>query len=330
MRYRPLVFSVMLTVTCGGFFACGSRTELVDDGEALTNNDDSGTDARKPRDAGLDADLPPIDAKVPFDASRLDCPDADATLIYLITEDNQLLSFYPPSAAFTLIGNIACPAEINPQTGVPYTPFSMAVDRRGTAYVEFDDGSLFKVDTATAACTATTFVTNQHDFESFGMSFSTNGAGPSETLYVAGGSLATNANPNETPNQDLGSIDVTNYQLTDIGPFNPVISDVELTGTGDGRLFAFWSVDQQSNTNISEVDKTTGNVTGSDELPGTSLGNAWAFGFWGGDFYTFTQPNGQSTPSVVTQFDPVTKAVNVIGGYPSPIVGAGVSTCAPQ
>jgi hypothetical protein len=163
------------------------------------------------------------------------------------------------------------------------------------------------------------------------MGFSTNGGGPSETLFVAGGDLVTSPNPTApAPNQDLGSIDVTTFQLTDIGAFNPFINDVELTGTGDGRLFAFWSTDEVSNTNISEIDKTTGDVTGTDELPGTSLGNAWAFGFWGGDFYTFTQPGGNPQPSQVTQFDPVTKAQSVIAGYPSGIVGAGVSTCAPQ
>jgi hypothetical protein len=323
MRFRPVLFGVMVTVTCGGFFACGSRTALPGDFDAVgSGNDDSGGDARKPRDAGPDTAIPPIDANVPHDASRLDCPDAGATLIYLITSDNQLLSFYPPSAAFTLIGNIACP--IPDPTDTMNTPFSMAVDRKGTAYVEFYRGQIFKVSTLTAACAATPFVIGQDNFNTFGMGFSTNGGGPSETLYIAGGTLgAAGSTP---PNTDLGSIDVTDYQVTDIAPFNPFISDVELTGTGDGRLFAFWSQDQTSDTNISEINKATGDVIGSDDLPGTALGNGWAFGYWGGDFYTFTGM-GSST---VTQFDPSTKAQATIATYSSEIVGAGVSTCAPQ
>ena len=316
MRFRPVLFGVMVVVTSGGFFACGSRTALPGDFDAVGGgNDDSGTDARKIRDTGPDVTPPPIDARPPRDASRLDCPDADATLVYLITETNQLLSFYPPSAAFTLIGNISCPSSS--------TPFSMAVDRRGTAYVEFQDGNLFKVSTATAACAATPFAVGQDNFTSFGMGFSTDQGGPAETLFIAGGALGGSGTI-LNPNLDLGSIDVTKYVVSDVGPFNPAINDVELSGTGDGRLFAFWAPDQSSNTNISQIDKTTGDVIGTDSLAGTTLGSAWAFGYWGGSFYTFTEPGGQSTPSIVTEYNPVSKATNVVASYPDAIVGAGV------
>jgi hypothetical protein len=326
MRFRPVLFGVMVTLTCGGFFACGSRTALPGDFDAVTTgNDDSGSDARKPRDSGPDTAIPPIDARPPFDASRLDCPDASATLIYLITQDNQLLSFYPPSASFTLIGTIACP-DNNQVNGGIAAPFSMAVDRRGTAYVEFNDGNIFKVSTATAACAATAFVAQTDNFIGFGMGFSTNGSGPTETLYIAGGQTIST-----TASQDFASIDVTDYSVTDIGPFTPAINDAELAGTGDGRLFAMSAFDTQAaDTTISEIDKTTGNVTGSDVVPGVIFGGAWAFGFWGGDFYTYTQPGGGANPTVVTQYDPITKNATVVAGYPSAIVGAGVSTCAPQ
>jgi len=335
MRFRPVLFGVMVTVTCGGFFACGSRTALPGDFDAVnTGNDDSGGDARRfLHDSGPDTTVPPIDARPPVDASRLDCPDADATLIYLITSDNQLLSFFPSDASFTLIGNIACP-NTNDDPNDSFAPFSMSVDRRGTAYIEFastnrDHTKLYKVSTATAACAATSFVENQHNFNGFGMGFSTNGGGPSETLYIAGGSTAST--PLGMPNTHLGSIDVTDYVVTDVGPFNPVIQDAELTGTGDGRLFAFWADDPMTApTNISEVDKTTGDLIGTDSLAGTIFGGAWAFGFWGGDFYTFTAPAGLGTQAQVTRFDPVSKNFSVIATYPSSIVGAGVSTCAPQ
>ncbi len=329
MRFRPVLFSVMVTVTCGGFFACGSRTALPGDFDAVgSGNDDSGSDARKPRDSGPDTAIPPIDARVPFDASRLDCPDAGATLIYLITSSNQLLSFYPPAASFTLVGTISCP-DTNTVGSGPAAPFSMAVDRRGTAYVEFNDGNLFKVSTLTAACAATPFVAQTGNFIGFGMGFSTNGAGPDETLFIAGGQTIST-----TANTDFASISLPDYSVNDIGPFNPQINDAELAGTGDGRLFAMSAFDTvAADTTISEIDKTTGNVTGSDTVPGVIFGGAWAFGFWGGDFYTFTQPNGQSdptAPSVVTQYDPSSKNATVVASYPNAIVGAGVSTCAPQ
>ena len=77
-------------------------------------------------DAGQVSDaLPPIDVTVPVDAFN-DCPDAGATLIYVVSEQNELLSFYPPTATFTPIGTLACP-DADPTA----TPFSMAVDRTG-------------------------------------------------------------------------------------------------------------------------------------------------------------------------------------------------------
>ena len=86
---------------------------------------------------------------------RNDCPDADATLVYLVSAQNELFSFYPPTVTFTSIGTLVCPARPNE------TPFSMAVDRKGKAYVVFTDGNLFQVSTSTAACIATPFAVGQ-------------------------------------------------------------------------------------------------------------------------------------------------------------------------
>lgn len=312
----------MVVVTSGVFFACGSRSALPGDlEEATSSNDDSGSDARRPRDAAPDTNIPPIDAKPPFDANRDDCPDADATLVYVMTVDNQLLSFFPTDGTFRLIGTIACPAA-DPSS----TPFSMAVDRRGVAYVEFNSGELFRVSTATAACTSTAWIPDSDHFSAFGMGFSTNGGGPSETLFIAGGTNGTIQDPN--PNTDLGSISIPSFAVTDIGPFQPLIDEAELAGTGDGRLFAFWAPDVNSDANISEIEKSTGKLIATDPLPGVTLQGGWAFGFWGGDFYTFTGPqNGSST---VTRFRPSDKSIVQVATYPQLIVGAGVSTCAPQ
>ncbi|MEO8878653.1 MAG: hypothetical protein ABI461_23895, partial [Polyangiaceae bacterium] len=100
------------------------------------------------------------------------------------------------------------------------------------------------------------------------------------------------------------------------------------TGTGDGRLFAFWSDAIDGTSHIGDVDKTNAHIIGTDTLPGVTVGGAWAFGYWGGKFYTYTAPD-QAT-SQVNEFDPVTKAVRLVATYPQEIVGAGVSTCAPQ
>jgi len=70
---------------------------------------------------------------VPHDAFN-NCPDAGATFVYVVTEEFELMSFYPPTGAFTAIGTLDCPVATN-GSGSPFTPFSMAVDKSGIAYV---------------------------------------------------------------------------------------------------------------------------------------------------------------------------------------------------
>lgn len=134
--------------------------------------------------------FPPIDVFVPPDAPN-PCPDAGSTLVYVITTQNVLLSFYPPTAEFRTIGTIACPVTVPGDD-----PFSMAVNHTGVAYVAFESGNVFKVSTLTAACEATARIPSGPIFTSgYGMGFSANvgvdaGAGDSgddvETLYLAG------------------------------------------------------------------------------------------------------------------------------------------------
>jgi hypothetical protein len=276
-------------------------------------------------EAGLDAGdeaLPPIDAQ-PRDANRLDCPDADATLVYVVTDNNELYSYYPTDGSFKLISLIACPTS--PGSGA--TPFSMAVDRRGVAYVTFTDNLLYRVSTATGACIGTSFQADQSGFREFGMGYATNAAGPTETLFVAG--TADNRGSGSM-SPGLGRIDTNTFILTKIGDFVPDIERAELTGTGDGRLFAFYTkgVANGPPSFIGEIDTTSGHVIAETSFPTVDQGNGWAFAFWGGDFYMFTGP--PSGGSDVTRYRPSDNSVTVVGTLPSRIVGAGVSTCAPS
>lgn len=305
---RRAVLWLFGTVAIAGLvFSCGARTPLLAPDEVVT---EAGIDATKrdARDVSVEDVVPPIDVSKK-DADKSDCPDADSTFIYVVTDTNELLSFYPPTASFKVVGLLKCPAT--PQA----TPFSMAVDRKGAAYVVYSDGNLFKVSTKDASCQKTSFLANQGDFSQFGMGFATIGVGPAEELFVA-----------STANSLLGKIDVSGtFKLTTVAPFNPAIDRAELTGTGDGRLYAFFAP-SSTDSAVAEVDKTTGKIIGEDVLPGISQGNAWAFAFWGGYFYLFTDPSNQQ----VVRWDPATKQALVVGGYSAPIVGAGVSTCAPQ
>jgi len=87
---------------------------------------------------------------------------------------------------------------------------------------------VFKVSTATASCQTSGYTPGQGAMMTFGMSFV--GLAAIDTLYVA-----------EHVVQDarLASIDTTTTKMTVIGKITPDIGDCELTGTGDGRLYAF-------------------------------------------------------------------------------------------
>jgi hypothetical protein len=198
----------------------------------------------------------------------------------------------------------------------------MAVDRRGIAYSVFTDGNLFRVDTASAACLPTPFIPNQRGFTTFGMGFAANDFDGGETLYVDEANAATKGN-----SAGLASIDVTSYGLHFIGNFNPAIPGAELTGTSDGRLFAFFTNAAGSGSHIVQLDKTTGAIVGDDPLQVGQPTDGYAFAFWGGDFWVFTS-SGSGT--IVTVFDPVAKSETTATTFTTEIVGAGVSTCAPQ
>lgn len=286
--------------------ACGARTELY-----VPLRHDAGPEAG-PRDAGLDAieeppEFPPLDPQK-LDADFTGCPST--TYVYVVSTNGMLLRFDPPSATFSPIAALSCPA------GNAH-PFSMAVDRGGTAYVEYDSGAIFAVSTADGSCKPTAYVPDQHPpFDNFGMGYATVGAGPDEQLFIA----------SDTPGT-LGVLDPKSaFSLAPVGVMTPPIDWAELTGTGDGRLFAFYSYGYTSDSYVAELDKSTGKVLAQDTLTTVERGTGWAFAFWGGDFWLFTTPNEQTT----VRYDPTTKVATPVAHYAAAIVGAGVSTCAPN
>ncbi len=308
--------------------ACGSRTGLFveDDGFTDVPGPDGGPDAR--RDGGRDAtieDAPPLlDVRPPTDVDRTDCPDAEATLVYTITDTNQLQSFNPDTGQFRLIGNIACPSG-------GATPFSMAVDRRGIAYILFTNEQLFRVSTATGACIPTPYTPRQSNFGLFGMGFATNSVGPTETLFVAGDDQIRNGRPAGA--RGLARITPGTFELTPVGDFFPTVDSAELTGTGDGRLFAFYRKNDDSPPSyIGEIDPDTGQVIGERRFDNVDQGFGWAFAFWGGDFYMFHAPGASAATARtrVTRWRPADNSVTQVATTSLKIVGAGVSTCAPQ
>jgi hypothetical protein len=216
-----------------------------------------------------------------------------------------------PGDPFRNIGALACdPAS---------APFSMAVDRRGIAWVLYQSGKLYRVSIVDAHCAP---VRRADDGPlGFGMGFASDAPGDeAETLYVAA---------NAAPHQ-LARVDTT-YEPPRWSVVGPVASEgergPELTGTADAKLFGYFP--EPGLGFVQEIDRATAKRIG----PRLSLGpggpvGSWAFAHWGGVFYVFT---GAGDTSAVHAVHRNTGAHElVIPDAHHAIVGAGVSTCAPE
>jgi hypothetical protein len=218
--------------------------------------------------------------------------------IFVLSTDKALHRFEPETLQFVRVGTIGCPSAAG--------TFSMAVDRRGTAWVELTDGRLYAVDTRDGSCKPTAFQPGQTGFTTFGMGYAKDGDDTNaETLYVAGAGLA--------------ALDTTTFALDYRGSLS--FGRTELTGMGSA-LFGYGV----SSGVIAGLNKATGATEVVHRTSAVEHHAAFAFAHWGGDFYVFT---GQTT-SKVTRYSPETDiSTVVVDNTGMLIVGAGSSTCAP-
>jgi hypothetical protein len=262
------------------------------------------------------------------------CVDACATegveLVYVLSRDGDLYSFDPrklPSDPFHKIGAIKCGLD---------TPNSMAIDHAGIAWVVDHHSHLFRVSILDAHCTPAgqpVTILPVMVPDTFGMGFASNGpAGKrapgdtSETLYVAS---------DDTDGQDpsmLGRLDTATTPVT-YTPIAPIAArgkwNPEFSGTGAGELFGYFPSRDKAGF-IQQVDRATGQARGKRwAVPGDDQIASWAFAQWAGVFYVFATTEGG-----VTQVHAINRKT---GAYklardqvPFTIVGAGVSTCAPE
>ena len=269
-------------------------------------------------DAGMSSDASTTtDASTHADLGTIitgDCT-ADATnWIYLVTEQNQLTRFAPATGAIELIGMLSCTSAA--------TPFSMAVSRQAIADVLYNDGEVFEVSTEDASCRPTTFEGDMSSFYVFGMGYVSNAPHSSqETLFIAADSSGGSSSR-------LGTLDTTSWHPTAIGimPGTP-----ELTGNGNAELWGFFPT--TTPMTVRQINKADGSALRTFDVSavhsGTASPSAWAFAFWGGNYYIFYQ-DASETASGIYKLDPSTSAVTQVNVHPSfSIVGAGVSTCAP-
>ena len=259
------------------------------------------------------------------------CPCADVEVpldngIFVLSDDAELWKYLPDDNTFEMLGAIGCNGMNN--------TFSMAVDRAGYAWVMFNPptGDIWKVDvTNPANCEDPGYTPGQQGAELFGMAFvSEDQFNTCDRLYGNTyngiGGFGEGANIG-----DFLTIDPDTLQLSLLGKTS--FNGAELTGTGDGRAFMFGGVNPAK---LVEVNKQNGQYVDTIPLGNLALTNAFAFAFFGGDFYFFTESGGPGSKSKVTHFDYDDSDNNGIQDLtvvnnqgPIRIVGAGVSTCAP-
>lgn len=237
-----------------------------------------------------------------------------ALLVYLVSSSNLLYSYDPSNGALEVKGTLACDS-----TGP--TPFSMGVDRVGTAFVLYNDGNLYRVATSDASCEPTNFIPGQFGFFTFGMGFARNAETDSDELFV------TEINFGQGASQGLARIDTETLELIPISAYDSALGDrMEMTSSSDGNLYGY-SLDPNSGGWVLEIDKTNADILEATLLPVGSLSSALAFAFWSDDFYIFTS-SGAVTE--VTRYRPADGTVTPLAPISDVIVGAGVSTCDPM
>jgi hypothetical protein len=207
-----------------------------------------------------------------------DCaPGPHGDRIYVLSDGGEVWSYEPGANAFTYVRSLLCVGA--------ETPFSMAVDRTGHAWVMAATTNLvFQLDlTESQGCEPSPYTPHQADFDLFGMSFADPEDDRCEQLYVH--SFTGNGPFTEGPGLgQIGAIDPTTGVLTLLATVD--YDGGELAGTGDGRLYAFAGVRPAK---LVQYDPLTGATLATTPLDGLSKTNASAFALFAGDLYFFTE-----------------------------------------
>lgn len=268
--------------------------------------------------------LPKFDLGVLPDPEKAgdDCEcEEGADLVYVLSDLGEIWSFDPrkkDASAFKKIGKPNCRFPSGSDL------MSMGVDRHANAWVSIQpSGRIYEVNTKTNTCKNTGHKPGKDGFRLVGMAFVEHpNDGRCEQLYLH--SFSGNGVDEGKNAGKLGVVDPENMSLKRVGLIN--FDGGELTGTKDGRLFAFAGVPGR----LLEYNPKTAKVIKETSLGKFDLTSAFAFAFWGGDFYFFTEGKGGSR-SKVTKLDYKGDGSlrTVIERVPMRIVGAGVSVCAP-
>jgi hypothetical protein len=236
--------------------------------------------------------------------------------IYTVDSNGTFARFDPKTLTSVDIDSLSCPTLAS--------PFSMNVDQKGIAWIIFDDGNLFRVDTATAACTSTSYLPGQHGFNTYGMGSVFDSSSGIDTLYLSSGT------PTATVSQ-LGTLAYPGLTITQVA--NVPLGWLELSGTGDGQLWGYAPTGSSSGGPLlTRINRTSGVLIEKYDLPEITTIGGFAVKFFGGSFFIFVGPDvwkvdrSALLPGHTTATVPAKRVLTTPG---RDVVGAGVSTCAP-
>jgi hypothetical protein len=308
-------------------------------GAATTSDDPSGVGEASP-DSSDDDDGDAADGELVLDVEPGaddgqppgECPCVGTGEgIYLLSDTGVLWTFDPDTLEFEELGAVECPT-----TG---WPTAMAVDRQGgalLAYVVDPVGAgvpptieTFAIELGDPSACEAAVLPLPDDRMLAGTGYaSASAADPCDDLYL----FARSAVDDAPGTSAIARVDDDgNWVELGAAPW----MSAQLSGTGDGRLFAFaFAAGDEGNfgeASLVELDKNDAAVVEAVDVPQGSDGDSMAFAFWGGDAWFFT--DGWHDTSVVRRLDHDGSDGGgtsvVVDETPMRIMGAGVSTCAP-
>jgi hypothetical protein len=279
------------------------QPESDDETDDDPGEEDQDTDEDDPEEFAEEEDDTPDEEEPPED----DCTET-SDLIYVIDRGQErLMLFDPGTSDFTTLGELDCPSW--------GTPASMAVSRTGFVYVRYSDDVVYEVDLVDLSCESTT-LSVPTGFGSFGMGYATDdGDTWRDQLYVADA-------------DSLGRVSNSSWSLSLIGSMP---SQSELTGNAAGELWAFLPL--ESPPALAQMDKDSGGVLDRINLSGfPNLGDidTFAFAAWDGNFWLFVRTYGMGSSTDVYRVGDDGRLTTVRSDVGFDVVGAGVSTCAPD
>jgi hypothetical protein len=312
--------------------SAADSTGTADSSGSSSGGDASDSAAPPPSDGAADA-IADAEGGPPGDGTAPDCAPDAAKYVYVVSDNNTLYTFdptkFPAASALAPIGTVPC---------VPSGQYvnAIAVDRHGTAYLNFHGGSVVTMTTTPPlTCTPTSFTAGQAGFTNdLGLSFAADSAGSvSETLYVSdsagplGNCLQMTPGPG-CMGKGLATLDIARWTLTPVGAFTAAAAGYNalLAGTGDAKLYGFFSTTPSSYGPIAPASGHTDSPAPT-MLASVNVGTGgYAFAFWGGDLYFFTAPTANTVPQHLATSTGTVTSGDMLSYV---VVAAGSSTCAP-